>query len=322
MSKTIWRAVSAEEARVRQTVLMQRKLLDLYEGLHSEIKKALSGKEISQDLSRVQLKMLELDIESYIKEINKDLENDIRESMDSICVNMVEDKRKLLKEYGFSADYIRDSYIYVPKTVVNNILSGTVYQEGWSLSNAIWGHTKEFNKKLTHIIAKGTATGKSAFEVAMDLEKYVNLKEAKPSRKIEFINPHTGEKDYFYFGNVDYNAQRLARTMISHAYQQAFMHVNGNDPFVTKYVWMSAMQHGRTCKVCMERNGKLFDKDKLPLDHPNGLCTFEAYIPDGIDGVRERLGKWIDAPVGTYPEIDRYADSLLKKYEGKGLNGY
>lgn len=314
-----WRALTGEEARVKQTVVMQKKLLHMYQGLHSDIRKMLKAHETKQDLSRIQLKMLELDIESYMTEINRSLENDVRESMTEVATHVVEDKRQLLREYGFSADYIRDSYIYVPKSIVNNILNGNVYQNDWSLSKSIWGHTQNFNKIMTRIVAKGTATGKSAFEIAQDLEKYVNPDVAKPSRVIEFVNPRTREKDKFYFGNVDYNAQRLARTMVSHAYQQSFMQVNEDDPFVTKYVWISALQHGRTCSVCFDRDGQLFDKDKLPLDHPNGMCTFEAYIPGGISGVQKRLSDWIDAPKGTYPEIDKYANEILKKYEGVGL---
>lgn len=314
-----WRALTGEEARVKQTVVMQKKLLHMYQGLHGDVRKMLKAHETKQDLSRIQLKMLELDIENNMKEINRNLENDVRESMTEVATHVVEDKRQLLREYGFSADYIRDSYIYVPRSIVNNILNGNVYQNGWSLSSAIWGHTQNFNKVMTRIVAKGTATGKSAFEIAQDLEKYVNPDVAKPSRVIEFINPNTGQKDKFYFGNVDYNAQRLARTMVSHAYQQSFMHVNEGDPFVTKYVWISALQHGRTCSVCFDRDGQLFDKDKLPLDHPNGMCTFEAYIPGGISGVQKKLSDWMDAPEGTYPEIDKYADEVLKKYEGVGL---
>lgn len=330
-----WRALTGEEARVKQTVVMQKKLLHMYQGLHGDVRKMLKAHETKQDLSRIQLKMLELDIENNMKEINRNLENDVRESMTEVATHVVEDKRQLLREYGFSADYIRDSYIYVPKSIVNNILNGNVYQNDWSLSKSIWGHTQNFNQVMTRIVAKGTATGKSAFEIAQDLEKYVNPDVAKPSRVIEFqkykldkngkpIKNEKGEyvlgdKQKFYFGSVDYNAQRLARTMVSHAYQQSFMHVNEDDPFVTKYVWISALQHGRTCSVCFDRDGQLFDKDKLPLDHPNGMCTFEAYIPGGIGGVQKRLSDWMDAPVGTYPEIDKYADEVLKKYEGVGL---
>lgn len=337
--KNTWRAVSGEEARVRQTKKMQQNLLSMYRDIYKEVQYALRTGTSKQDLSKVQLMMLESDIKSYMEEINKNLENDVRESMDSVCLSVVEDKRELLKQYGFSADYIRDSYIYVPKAVVNNILSGTIYQEDWSLSKAIWGNTQNFNQKLTRIVAEGTATGKSAYEIAKDLEQYVNPDARKTSRKIKFQKyktdalgnvmrdengkPMLEEKVHWYKpGDVDYNAQRLTRTMISHAYQQAFMHVNADDPFVTKYVWISALQHGRTCALCRDRHGQLFDKDKLPLDHPNGMCTFEAYIPGGVDGVRDMMLKWMDEPIGKYPEIDRYADHLLRKYEGKGLVGY
>ena len=117
-----------------------------------------------------------------------------------------------------------------------------------------------------------------------------------------------------YFGKIDYNALRLARTMISHAYQQSFENVNRNDPFVVGYRWLTSNFHGRVCEICRERSETdqfglgvgVFPKDQLPLDHPNGMCTFEAVISDSMTDIARKIGQWYQAPIGTYPDIDKY----------------
>ena len=63
---------------------------------------------------------------------------------------------------------------------------------------------------IQYIVAQGIASQKSAFDIAKDLEKYVD-----PSAKKDWAwsKVYPGTKKV-----VDYNAQRLARTMVSHAY--------------------------------------------------------------------------------------------------------
>ena len=85
------------------------------------------------------------------------------------------------------------------------------------------------------------------------------------------------------------------------------MRVNENDPFVVGYRWITSNFHGRVCEICRNREGRIFKKDELPLDHPNGMCTFEAVIPDSMESIADKIGMWYQAPIGTYPEIDAYA---------------
>lgn len=271
--------------------------------------------------------MLEKEIREHMDEINHNLENEIPESMTKVIRAVTEDKKEQLRQYGVPENIIQGAYIHVPRNIVNNILNGNVYQEGWSLSKTIWGHNKDFNKRMSEIVAMGVSQGKSSREIALDLEKYVNPDLRKVSRNIQFQkykldaqgniirdkegNPVLEERVHtFRFPGVSYNAQRLARTMVAHAYQQAFEHVNEKDPFVQDYIWLSAMQHGRTCEICIERNGQHFKKGELPLDHPNGLCTFIAYIPYSRAEIDNRLIDWIENPKGSDPALDEWLESI------------
>lgn len=319
---------NAEQVRLSQTALNQQRIKTFYEDLAKEVAREIK-KRGKKDITQSQLILLQRDIKTRLKEISEDIQNGIVDSMKTTANAVVVDTRTFLKQCGFREEDTLNAFLYVPDNVVQNIVNGNVYQEGWSLSQAIWGHTQNFNQKLTEIVGKGAQSYKSAYEIAKDLEQYVNPTEAKESRRIVSWRKArqtdvdagrakvVGEKikDSYYMGRVDYNAQRLARTMISHAYQQSFVTVNEKDPFVTGYRWITSNFHGRVCEICRERSDTdkfglgvgVFPKDQLPLDHPNGMCTFEAVIPDSMTSIAEKIGKWYEAPTGTYPDIDEYS---------------
>lgn len=317
----------SEQVRRETTQKQQKDILRMYRQLFKDVEK--QADKLSDVNPRKQnLVMLQREIDIRMKQINKDIESGIVRSMRTVSSEVTEDVRTFLKLCGFREKDIHSAFLYVPELVVQNVKNGNIYAGNWTLSKAIWGHSKKIQGDIEHIISYGSAQGKSAYEVAKDIEKYVNPSLKKESRVISFKKYArgidgklikdadgnyipSGKPRLFYFGEVDYNAQRLARTMISHAYQQAFETVNENNPFVESYIWHSAGLHGRTCQICLDRDGKHFKKSELPLDHPNGMCTFEAYIPDSMDDIADRIGRWYKSPAGTDVELDKYAKDFL-----------
>lgn len=320
----------SEEVRKSITKNQKRNIRKMYSELYSDVTKEIN-KLGKKGLKNQYLVLLKRDINNRIKTYNNDIAQGIVRNMRIVCEQVSQDKVSFLKSVGFKQNEIHEAFVYVPDLVVRNIMTGNIYQKCWTLSSTIWKDTKQVQDRITTIIAKGTAQGKSAYEIALDLEKYVNPNASKQSRVIQFqkykrdksgnivrdkkgnpIVDVNAKKDKFYFGNVDYNAQRLARTMVSHAYQQSFMAVNENDPFVTGYVWHSVGQHGRTCDICLSRDGKVFKKDELPQDHPNGMCWFEPEIKMSMKQIGDAVEAWYNAPIGTYPDIDRYAADFME----------
>ena len=147
------------------------------------------------------------------------------------------------------------------------------------------------------------------------MESYVKPGAAKAWNPILAMrNTKTGEIEYkrIYKSQVDYNAQRLARTLAQHTYQQSFIATTKDNPFITEYIWHS--NGSRVCPLCADRDGKHFKKDELPMDHPNGMCTMEpAVAEDMVD----QLADWFNSPDGTYPEIDAFAGNF--GYEAKAI---
>ena len=60
--------------------------------------------------------------------------------------------------------------------------------------------------------------------------------------------------------------------------------------------------------MCAERNGKHFEKDKVPLDHPLGRCTLLTDVGDLEDIARE-LRSWVDG------KPNEKLDNWFKEYE-------
>src|SRR5690606_26010367 len=154
----------------------------------------------------------------------------------------------------------------------------------------------EFEKDIQYTINQAILQKKTAIELASDLEKFVK-DPAKRGSNWWKAYPHLKNKQ------VDYNAMRLARTSINHAYQTASIQSSNMNPFVEGIEWRSALIHGRTCEVCMERHGKIYPIDDVPLDHPNGLCTMIPYIPKSLDEVAAELRNWIDGSTNQKLDI-------------------
>ena len=280
------------------------------------------------DVQKQNLILLQRELRNRIDKINKEIETGIISDMRTVSSAVVDDTREFLLKCGFKESEIIEAFLYVPDQIIRNISLGNVYEGNWSFSNAIWKNTKQIQDVINQVISKGVGSGMTTQEIAKLLERYIDPSSTTESRKIKFQKYQrdengkimydkngkpipVGKTDTFYFGKIDYNAQRLARTLISHAYQQAFMAVNEKNPFVESYIWHSAGLHGRTCSICLGRDGQKFKKDELPLDHPNGMCTFEAYIPDSMSEIARKIGDWYNAPTGTYPDIDEYALSFI-----------
>lgn len=288
----------AEQARREITREQEREILKLYNQIYKNLRdelKSLPQGSVSGSLRRSYLNKLTKQIKRSYDELSKKLLGIVESGMESASQAVVNGNNDWLKSIGLN---VEGAYSRVPHDIVSLLSSGKLYEEGWSLSKAIWGDSKKKSHDIDQIVAAGIAANKSAYEIAKDLEAYVNP-EAKKPWDWSKVYPGTSKK-------VDYNAQRLARTMVSHAYQQSLLASTKYNPFVKGYRWRSAHTH-RTCEICNERDGKIYSAEDLPLDHPNGICTFLVEIDD-LNDVADRLGDWANG--AKDPELDRWMKYL------------
>lgn len=263
----------------------------------------------SAPLSERYYKELQKQLRATSQEVSNEVYNKIKKNMYTVADAVVSDNIKWLESFGFSKDGLNAAFSYVPDEIVRNLITGQIYDRGWSLSSRIWGDNEQTLKDIYQVMAKGLAENKPIYQIAKDLEIYV-----RPSAKLPWnLKAKDGVK--IYKKQVDYNAQRLARTLVQHGYQQSFVATTQKNPFITEYIWRS--NGSRVCELCVIRDGVHFKKEELPLDHPNGMCTMEPAI---VDDMIDQLANWFNSPEGTYPEIDSFAINFGYEIKTNGLD--
>ena len=249
----------AIKARDSITSSQRKDIAKLYEQWAKEIGKTAEkfGKKTnsSAPLSEAYMNQLKKQLETTGINVASNVEKKIKDNMLTIADNVIADNAKWLQDVGFSKGKINAAFSYVPNDVDERLVTGKVYQSGWSLGKAIWGDSKDTLSKVYEIVAGGFAKQQSIYEIAKDLESFVS----PSAKKMWNLTDKDGRR--IYPKMVDYSAQRLARTLAQHTYQQAFQEATKDNPFVLKYKWVS--NGSRVCDICKKRDGKLYDKDKL-----------------------------------------------------------
>lgn len=279
-----------------------REIRRFYKELHEEVKREIRNIDKSTTnttTTRSYLNGLERSISKSLNDIANNSQSVITGGVKDVTGVMSELNQTFLKGIGFY-DYI--SAPGLKENMANRVLTGQIYDGKWSLSSSIWGNNNAQQQKIREIVSKGIVFNKSTKEVAKELEKY--------------LNPNAP-------GNVDYNTQRLAKTMTQHAYQQAFVQLTRYNPFIDAYRWITSGGHN-VCALCIDREETdayglgpgIFPKDELPLDHPNGNCTWEIVTSYTDEQVADYINDWY-FDEGDYfmnQEIDRFMESLQENF--------
>lgn len=293
----------SEAAKLAIMDSQKKEIAALYEKWADEIgeraeyysHKSTASAPLSERYYRELQKQLRETSHQVSNEVYKKIKNNIHLVADAV----VADNVKWLESLGFSASGINAAFSYVPDEIVRNLITGQIYDSGWSLSSRIWTDNEATLKDIYQVVAKGLAENKPIYDIAKELEAYV-----RPSARLPWnLTAKDGVK--IFKKQVDYNAQRLARTLVQHGYQQSFVATTQKNPFITEYIWRS--NGSRACPLCLDRDGVHYQKDQLPLDHPNGMCTMEPAV---VDNLVDQLADWFNSPDRTFPEIDEFAKNF------------
>lgn len=300
---------NAEKARDAIVESQKKEIAQLYSDWAKEIGERAtyySRKSTSSSVvSERQMKELQKQLEATSHQVSNEVYNKIKQNIYTVSDAVVKDNAAWMKQFGFSEDGLNAAFSSVPDSIVRMLVTGQIYEGGWNLSSRIWSDNEATMKSAYQIVAKGMAENKPIYDIAKELERYVQPGAAKAwNPKIAMRNTKTGQIEYkrIYKRQVDYNAQRLARTLVQHGYQQSFIAVTEKNPFVLRYVWYA--NGSRPCPLCQDRDGQEFAKGDLPMDHPNGQCTMAPVVDENMI---DKLADWFNSPDGTYPDIDEYA---------------
>ena len=318
------RFLKAEQTKAKVTNEQLEYIKMMYQNISynfgKKIKSLEGKKNISSILKTQYLHEYQKELADEVSKINQKIGSNIKNGMEQVAQAVVDNEVDRAVSYGLLG--ISGKFSNIPTDVVETIVSGQLYQSDWTLSKAIWGMNEKVHKDCQNIVAMGIAANKSVYDVAKALERYVD-----PSAKKDY----KWSRDYPGSNKVvDYNASRLARTMMSHAYQESFERATEHDPFIKGYKWNTG-HSTRVCPYCMAMStedkfglGKgIYPKDKVPLDHPNGQCFLTIVQNKSSEQVADDIANWYkgtgDAEMNS--KLDKFAESLgYKPTTNKILN--
>ena len=307
-----------EEARRKKLILVddcKQELSKLYLRAYKDI----NNKVFTKD-SNIWAMQYRDELKKRTKELNPILYETVKNYAEkSADIGVYPEWALFSKILGDKDHEILNTLTRIPEEVVRELLNGDMYKDNQGLNKRIWRFQKENEQKIDYIIQRGLIEKKSTFELAKDLEMYVNPK-AKKTFEWKKVYPNAGNK------TIDFNAYRLASTSITHAYQMATIRAAQANPFSEGVKWHSVLSQ-RTCQLCKDRHGKVFKAEDVPLDHPLGLCTTYSVITKSLKEISEELKKEvynIDKPMDKgynnkenisiqYRETDRKAKKSQKR---------
>lgn len=219
---------------------------------------------------------------------------------------------------------MKDKAQITNKRILDIMHKGEIYKDNAGLSDRLWFAADASGNKLQDAIMSCIAQGKSAADMAKAIEKFGKGGHKYWSR--DDIEWHLG-KDYAnrHSGGLDYAALRLARTTLTHMHQLQVVRSNEYNPYVNKVKWHSVHAAGRTCDLCIERDGTVYARTKAPFDHPNGMCYLEPVFADANgkvltpEEVAADIGKWIkgEKNSGLMDKIPEYKKLPVPKVKAK-----
>lgn len=287
--------LTAHYEKTALTEQTSKRIQLIYKQSAQDIKRELRNMQMrnpSDALKKVYLENLLKDIDQASADFNQRIEATVKDAAERSGILAIEAGNKYLRDAGLN---LTGAYSYIPRQQMEIIASGKLYGDKWSLSQSIWKSGLRTKSDIQNVVAKGLAENKPIKDIANDITKYVDPTARKPWDWGK-VYPGTAQQ-------VDYNAQRLARTMIQHAFQTSMVQSQLYNPFCNGIIWHSVGLHGRTCELCLDRDGQVFPVKDLPLDHPNGLCYFEPALDD-MNAIADRLADWVNGK--DDPELDTY----------------
>lgn len=193
----------------------------------------------------------------------------------------------------------RDMFAVTPDDILANLINGQIYKDNMGLSDRIWRASGSFEKDIDYMVNRGIAEHKSAYELAKDLEQYV-----KPKARRDWdwgkVYPNLAGKQ------VDYSAQRLARTSINHAYFLSNQKVCRQNPYIEAMHWQLSDSHDERqvipfgpdeCDEYAQHDEGLgmgnWKPEQIPLPHPQCLCIQYGVVTQSLEEIGDEIGRWI-----------------------------
>jgi hypothetical protein len=245
---------------------------------------------------------------------------DLQRQVEYTLRNEFEDKYlKLLEEYvGKSAKHgaepvelylIEGGFDVRPVNQLINrkaveALHARTWSDGLNISDRIWNIKEGTKENLVDFLKLSQAEGRSAVDIARDLNNYV-----KGGRKT--ISPALAAKKRFP-KNLDYRALRIARTEYTQSFMEGVYASGQVSPSYKGIKWLLSDAHPEP-DVCDPMAGKVYKQGNEPaIPHPNCMCHQVAVHNETIEQFADRVNKWRNNPA-SQPDLEHWYQNVYQR---------
>ncbi|MGL5714193.1 MAG: hypothetical protein ACRCX2_14330 [Paraclostridium sp.] len=299
MSKNLYkqRVLQARAKYLKLTQKNEEELLDIYnESSKIILKKMKKNKEL--DLDTEYLEILDKTLKKYAEDLNYKLASNIKQKVEEIS-NIATDIQlayiEAITSEGYMNAVLKRVTIASSKKALEKIVRGNFYADGKSLDNRIWNITQKNVSDIDKLIKGNVSRGANARKLAEQLEAYIN-----PNKRIEAKTLEAGMNT-----SISYQAQRLARTSISHAFSETCVENAKVNPFNKGLKWNLSPSHFERqvkkwgediCDTYVNQDDYglgqgVFPANEFPIKHPNCLC-YSTYVNTPIKEASKELKEW------------------------------
>lgn len=291
MSEYSQRVLQSRKEFIKLVAEQEEEILKIYEEASRQILKELS-KVRGDSLSARYLLSLEKSIKRYKRELNnalsKSIKDGIKASSEIASTVPLAYMQAIAPNPKLKQSFV-SMFSNLSNDVVKQLVKGNYYADGKTLDQRIWNLTLSNAKDIDMLIKTNIAKGVNAGKLAKELEEYIN-----PNKVLNTKTRVPGIKK-----DIAYQAQRLARTSLTHANTESYISSCSANPFAEGLKWnLSNSHYSRQVKrfgkdICDEYAGKIFPADKVPLQHCNCLCYFTMETMP-IGDARKELISWLN----------------------------
>ena len=282
----------AQKKRIKFDNKALKQLKEIYSRNAEElIKKANSCTGFNKAWIEDYKKYVEYKMNNINKEIEKLATNSVKETS-QIAAAIEGDFYSYMNgkfNIGLSEEQVNGLY-KIPDNVIQGIIQGDLYKDNKSLSERIWNYSQKNIEDVQKIFIDGLINKTPYKDLVKELQAYVDPKR-QTSSKVAAINRT--------YGKVEYNAMRMLRTSMNHAFYNTNIEKWKQNPYIKKVKWClstahSERMHGRS-DICDEyaHRGEMLIKDLPPAPHCNCLC-YQIPVTDDLNKVADDLKSWVN----------------------------
>ena len=286
----------------------EKELLRIYKELANQLSEEIATcRTSSQD---AYLRKLNEIVEVNINQLNSQLNAIVKaniETSSQIASTVENFYYKAITDNIALSTMFNSMVLNTSRKTVLKLIQGGYYKDGTTLDKRIWNITRKNAKDIDTLIKVNVLRGANARTLAKQVDNYVN-----PLKRTEAKTIVSGMSS-----KVSYQAQRLARTSITHSFAETTIENAKSNPFNKGIKWNlsashSVRMHGKTDE-CDDYDSKVFKPNNIPLQHPNCMCYFTEENED-IDKAIKKLKAWSEGE--TNPKLDTWYNNCRVEKSG------